>query len=158
ASGLSQIGYIGSFRANSFPAMDVDGSSGPNRGNIYIVWADLRNTDADVFLIRSTNGGTSWSTAKRINDDPVHNGKDQVFPAVAVDATTGEVIVSFYDRRDDPANHLINTYVARSSDGGVTFQANRKMSDRNWDPNNDGFGGAFIGDYTGAAAGGGLSH
>jgi hypothetical protein len=40
-------------RMNSFPVIDVDRSNGPNRGMIYVVWAESANgVDSDIFLKR----------------------------------------------------------------------------------------------------------
>ncbi|MBK9097715.1 MAG: exo-alpha-sialidase [bacterium] len=73
-------------RANSFPSMAVDRSGGPNNGTIYITWSQRGVTpagsDPDVVLIKSTNGGTTWTTPIRVNDDPLSNGKDQFSPGV----------------------------------------------------------------------------
>ena len=78
----------------------------------------------DVYLVRSTDGGTTWSAPVRINNDDPTLGIDQWFPAVDVDST-GAVWVSYYDRRRDDRNFLIDTYVARSADGGRTWSNRR---------------------------------
>ena len=57
----------------SLPAFVVS----PTNGNLYIAWADYRHGDSDIFFTSSTNGGTSWSTPVRLNDDPLSNGIDQ---------------------------------------------------------------------------------
>jgi hypothetical protein len=42
-------------RANSFPSIDVDRSAGPNRGMVYVAWAETTNgRDTDVFIRRIT--------------------------------------------------------------------------------------------------------
>lgn len=50
-------------RSNSFPSMDVDRSSGPNRGKIYIVWDNATNTTDHtipyIYCISSSNGGST---------------------------------------------------------------------------------------------------
>jgi hypothetical protein len=137
----------GTFRSFSFPSIAADKSGGPHHGNIYIVWPAAPN-DADVFLSRSTDGGNNWSTPIVVNDDGTTNA--QFFPWVEVDPN-GNVNVGFQDRRDDPADRHIAYYVARSSDGGVTFQPNVLVSDVTFDPNTYGQGG-WIGDYTHIAA------
>ena len=50
-------------RCNGLPITLCDLSNGPNRGTIYINWTDQRNgtTDTDVFLIKSTARGSTWS-------------------------------------------------------------------------------------------------
>ena len=62
--------------------------------------------------------------------------------------------MSFFDRRNDPANYFIDTWLARSEDGGRTFTDSR-VSQRNWDPAVNAptsVSGKFIGDYQGLVA------
>ena len=60
-------------RVASFPSMSVDRSGGVNNGNIYITWPQRGVTpagsDPDIVMIRSTNGGTTWSAPVRVNND-----------------------------------------------------------------------------------------
>ena len=37
--------------------------------NIYITWYDSRNGEYDIYFTYSTDGGNTFSTGKRINDD-----------------------------------------------------------------------------------------
>ncbi len=103
-----------------FPHMAVDLSGSPFHNFIYVVWNDLRNGDDDVFLSISSNGGDSWSSAQRINNDPIGNGKDQYWPTIAI-SELGEIVILFYDTRNTPNNNIIEAYIARSTDGGATF-------------------------------------
>jgi len=116
----------GVFRCNGFPVTCCDLSNGPYSGNIYINFSDQRNgmTDTDIWLIKSTNGGTNWSQVKRVNNDPP--GKQQFFNWMAVDQTTGYLYIVFYDERNLPA-YYADVYIARSTDGGETFR-NIKIS------------------------------
>lgn len=123
-------------RINSFPVIDADRSSGPNRGMIYVAWSESRNrSDADIFLERLTppNGDRpEVSALVRVNNDA--SGTDQFFPWLSVDSTTGAVEVAFYDRRDNPGSVLLNTYLARSTDGGASFPENIRVSSASSDP------------------------
>ncbi|MGQ9799075.1 MAG: hypothetical protein ACUVRG_07255 [Ignavibacterium sp.] len=73
-----------SIRVASFPSMAVDRSGGPNNGYIYITWPQRgvtpAGTDPNIVMIRSTDGGSTWSSPVRVNDDALNNGKDQYFP------------------------------------------------------------------------------
>jgi hypothetical protein len=110
-------------------------------------WETAGSPDhADIKFSRSTNGGGAWSAPIIVNDDTGLR-VDQFYPWISVDEN-GNCNVMFYDRRDDPSDYLIHTYVARSSNGGVSFRPNVKVSDVSWDHRND-FGGGFIGDYNG---------
>jgi hypothetical protein len=123
-------------RINSFPVIDVDRSNGPNRGMIYVAWAESRNgTDSDIFIKRLTppNGGRpDVSEPIRVNND--EPGAHQFFPWLSVDSANGNVEVAFYDQRDDPGGSLINLYLARSTNGGLSFEENIRVSSIGFDP------------------------
>lgn len=132
-------------RANGFPQVGVD----PKTNRIYVTWSDYRNGDLDVFISSSIDRGKHWSTAVRVNNDPVHNGAEQFFQWLAVDPVDRSVNVMFYDRRRDPNNRKQVVVLARSSDGGRTFN-NYAWTEEPFEA-----GGVFFGDYSGLAAHGG---
>lgn len=101
-------------------SIDVDRSSGARRGWIYIVYAETTSTGPDIFLIRSTDAGSSWSSAQKVNQDT--SGKDSWLPIVAVDQATGALFVVYYDSRNFPANDSAEVFISASVDGGVTFE------------------------------------
>lgn len=100
-----------------------------DRGRLFVAWHDARNTDSDVFLRRSVDGGRTWAGAQRLNDDAVGNGKDQYQPRLAV-APNGRLDAIFYDRREDPGNTGYDVFYTFSTDGGRTFSANTKVTTR----------------------------
>ncbi len=139
----------GNFRAFlDFQGLAVDRSAGPNTGNVYITWHDGRNRSAfdpfgfcdggptycfgDIFLTRSVDGGAHWSTPIRVNNDHVGAAVDQFMPAVEVDST-GSILVFFYDRRRDARNFRIDTFLARSVDGGSSW-SNSRVTSTNFPP------------------------
>jgi len=130
-------GIPGVSRAMGFPQIGVS----PKQGTLYVTWSDFRNGDVDVFLSRSTDHGATWSAPRRVDDDPVHDGADQFFQWLAVDAVTGAVYVQFYDRRADSTNRATRVTLARSTDDAQTFV--------NYDWSGESFTGqnAFLGDY-----------
>ena len=81
----------------------------------------------DIVLVRSTDGGSTWSPKVRVNHDPP--GADQALPNVAVDAH-GDVYVAWYDRRDAAAGDSVQAYASVSGDGGRTFGPDLKLSSR----------------------------
>ncbi len=133
-------------RANGMPITACDRSPGIFSGTIYVNWADQRNgtDDTDVWLIKSSDGGTTWSEPTRVNDDPA--GKHQFFTWMTVDQSTGYLYCVFYDRRN---HHDTKTdvYLAISKDGGETFE-NRKISESPFEPSDD----VFFGDYNNISA------
>lgn len=133
------------FRVNSFPSMDVcRNPASPYFGHIYIVFADNRFGNGDIFFKKSVDGGETWPGAftKRINDDD--SGHDQFFPWIDVDENC-KINVSFYDRRDDPDNLRFHLYFSHSTDSGTSFSPNARMTTAA--STNAQFLGGFIGDY-----------
>lgn len=124
--GTDQVVSMGEFPTglpndvNTFPTIATDNSTGPRSGWIYIAYADNRNGDCDVFLIKSTNSGLNWSAPVRINNDPIGNGKIQYWPTIAVNEA-GNIAVMFMDSRNTADNTVVEAYIARSYDGGVSF-------------------------------------
>lgn len=139
--------YIpGIYRANGLPVTACDLSNGPYHGAVYVNWADQRNGegDTDIWLAKSTDGGITWSEARRVNDDAP--GKQQFFTWMAVDQVTGWLWFVFYDRRNYPDNRT-DVYMAVSADGGETF-TNFQVSESPFLPSEN----YFFGDYTNITA------
>lgn len=137
-------------RSNGLPVTLCDAGFSQNySGTVYLVWGDTRNgtQNTDVFLIKSTDGGSTWSQTKRVNNDA--GTRHQFMPAAAIDPTNGDVWVLYYDRRAT-TGAATDVYAAVSSDGGETFRSYR-MRDSTFTPTN----GTFFGDYIGIAAYGG---
>lgn len=133
-------------RANGLPVTCCDISGSPYNGNIYVNWSDQRNgsDDTDIWFSKSTDGGDTWTEAKRVNDDDP--GKHQFFTWMTVDQANGDIYLVFYDRRNyDDRN--TDVYMARSTDGGETFE-NIKISEEPFVPSSN----VFFGDYTNITA------
>jgi hypothetical protein len=144
------------FRVNSFPRISVDRSGGPRNGWIYVVSTDVNlspaGSDADVILHKSTDGGVTWSAGIRVNQDAMNNGKVQFFPTVRVDEAGG-VNVAFYDNRNYPSvGDSCQTFMARSTDGGVTW-TDFLVSDHAWKVKGEAGLGSYGGDYIGISSG-----
>lgn len=133
-------------RANGMPVTAVDLSNGPNNGTLYVNWIDARNGDPDVFVMSSKDGGTTWSSPVRVNDDPIKNGKVQFFTWMAVDPADGSINIIFYDRRAGTGTQTGLT-MARSVDGGRSF-VNHQIDLPQFSANSR----VFFGDYGGISA------
>jgi hypothetical protein len=102
----------------TLPAMAV----APN-GHVYVVWQDLRASGVGVdgiLLTRSTDGGNTWSAPVRVNSV---TSVAAFTPSVHVRAD-GTVGVTYYDFRSntaDPTTLFTDKWLARSSDGGATW-------------------------------------
>ncbi|RPI13429.1 MAG: T9SS C-terminal target domain-containing protein [Ignavibacteriae bacterium] len=107
----------------SFPFISVDYSNHATRGNVYVVWADNRGGNDDVWFNRSTNAGANWLTNPvRVND--VQTGH-QYKPAIACD-TNGNIGVIYYDERTGAG--IVNSWYAFSTNQGTTWN-NQRVSD-----------------------------
>ena len=150
-----------SIRVSSFPSMTVDRSGGPRNGYIYICWPQRSvspaGSDPDIVMIRSTNGGTTWSSPVRVNNDAINNGKDQYYPWCAVDQSNGQLHVVFYDNRNTTADSS-GVWMATSNDGGLTFE-NFQVSNANFKPKPiSGLASGYQGDYIGVTAANGKAY
>jgi hypothetical protein len=148
-------------RVNSFPSMAVDITGGTNNGTIYIVWTNIgvpgtnTGTNRSIYISKSIDGGTTWSTAVRVNQGTYANGKEAYFPWITCDPETGTLSVIFYDDRDVTLTQ-VETWVANSYDGGVTWEDFR-VSDVAFTPSPlPGMAGGYMGDYLGISARGGM--
>jgi hypothetical protein len=128
-------------RCNGLPILKCDLSGGPNHGTLYLNWTDQRNgyLDADVWLSTSTDGGDSWSSPIRVNDDAP--GKQQFFTWMDIDQSNGNLYFVFYDRRRHQFSET-DVYMARSIDGGNSFK-NVRLNDSSFVPSPF----VFFGDY-----------
>ena len=144
------------WRVNSIPVAAADRST---PGRIVIVWNDGRNNAAsgvDIYSIRSSDGGATWSAPARVNDDPTGVVRHQAEPWITT-SPNGLFHAIWYDEREDSSAAIIfNIYYSQSSDGGATWSTNVKASDATTDlnigiPAGSGWNGA-AGDYINLAA------
>ncbi|MBK7213812.1 MAG: exo-alpha-sialidase [Bacteroidales bacterium] len=125
--GIRNHAVTQNMRVNSFPCMAVDISDGEHRGDIYVVWANVNtpgvNTGSgvEVYLIKSSDGGTTWSTPLKVNSDPLGTGKQHYLPWITCDPSNGNVAIVFYDNRNVGATQA-EAWCAVSVDGGETFE------------------------------------
>jgi hypothetical protein len=136
------LGCNGGRTMTPAPQLGIDAN-----GTLYLTYADDNGTgNFDVYLVKSTTGGASWTVPIKLNDD-VGNAQ-QFNPALAVQPN-GTIYVSWYDRRDDPNNCLMHIYATVSTDGGASFSPNVRVTTTasSYDGNANG-----PGDYSGNAA------
>jgi len=152
--GIRTTGIGKNMRVNSFPTMAVDISNSANRGTIYVTWANIgvpgTNTgnDADVYLIKSTDDGATWSTPLRVNQDAAGAGKKHYFPWITCDPVNGNLSIVYYDDRNVGSNQA-EVYTSNSSDGGNTWW-DMQVSDVSFTPAPiSGLADSYFGDYLG---------
>ena len=128
----------GQIRIQNSVSMDADITNGPYRGNIYLAVPsgvdEEDNSPSDIIFTKSSDGGDTWSTPIRVNDDPEGPSVYQFHPWLAVNQK-GVILIFFYDQRNDPPLYEnFDTYIAFSFDGGETFTTNYRVSDVSSDP------------------------
>jgi len=141
-------------RVNSFPVAAVDCSTGPYEGTLYVTWANIGepgvNTgdDIDVYMIKSSDKGDTWSDPIRVNQDPAGEGKEHYFPWICVDPYNGIISLIFYDDRNVDSTQC-EVFCANSTDGGETWE-DFKVSDVAFTPLPiAGLAADYFGDYLG---------
>jgi hypothetical protein len=111
-----------------FLAVDRSGTS--TNDNVYVL-ASVQPSDfnngSDVMFVRSTNGGSTFSAPRRINDDPVNHAKWHWFGTLSV-ARNGRIDVVWYDTRNAPNNVSSQLFYSYSIDGGNTWSPNVAVS------------------------------
>jgi hypothetical protein len=140
----------GIYRCFGFPSITCDRTYGKDQGKIYISWSDQRNgpEDTDVWLTYSDDGGRTWIKSKRVNDDAP--GTNQFGSWLTLDQTTGFLYFIYYDRRNY-TTEMTDVYIAKSTDGGLTF-LNERISESPFTPDEN----TFFGDYINIAAANGV--
>ena len=117
----------GGLAGQSFLA--VDRSGGSTNNNIYMLASVLPSgrSTTDVMFVRSTDGGMTFSTAIRINDDPNPQSKWHWFGTLAV-APNGRIDCVWFDTRNAANNTDSQLFYSYSTDGGVTWSPNVPVS------------------------------
>jgi hypothetical protein len=117
-----------------------DRSSGAHNGRVYLVWTQEtpnESDNTDIELQHSDDNGATWSAPVKLNDD--HTRNSQYDPAIALDQTTGNVALSWYDTRNDLGtggsgdtdgipNDDFQIWATYSTNGGATFAPNFRVS------------------------------
>ncbi len=132
-------------RVSDIPAIGSNNNSNSPRFNhLYVVIYNWTGTFMQVEVTSSANG-TTWNTPVAVA--PKSDKHDQFFPWLTV-SKKGLVGVTWLDRRNDPSNLSYEEYGAISKNG-TRFPTNYQIATTPSNPNNDGFSGTFMGDYTG---------
>jgi len=128
--------------ASNYPVVAVDNSNGSFAGNVYVAMYSWTGTYMQVQVVRSTDGGTTWSAPVAVA--PPSATHDQFLPWISV-SRSGIVGVTWMDRRNDPANINYQPFAAFSTDGGQSFGTNVVLNQKFSKPNiqNE----TYMGDY-----------
>jgi hypothetical protein len=156
-----------SFRNLTIPIMAV----GPE-GDLSITYAeylrapvpedDEDGMQADIMLVRSTDGGLTWGDPINLTADtgPGTNPNADQFQPYVTTTEAGQLNVVYFDRRLDlrteehPGNYFTDVFLSRSNDGGDSWTDVRLTHDAT-DPELNAAvspSGLFFGDYQGLVA------
>jgi hypothetical protein len=123
------VGYNRS-TINDFPRIAV-AQAGTGAGNVYVAFHSGTASNCDAFIARSTDGGATFGAGVKLNDDATTSL--QWWPTVQVDAN-GSIVSHWYDRRLNPGTALTDVFWTISTDGGLTYQTNQRVTgvSTNW--------------------------
>jgi hypothetical protein len=133
---------------SEIPVIAIDNSSGAHAGELYFAAYTWTGVFMQLLLGTSMDGGNTWNPAIAVA--PKTDKHDQFLPWINVSAK-GVLGITWLDRRNDPNNLDYEAFGTWSSDGGNTFASDIQLAREPSDPLNDGFNGAFMGEYTGNA-------
>ena len=109
-------------------ALSTQGAS----DNLAVVYQDKFGGQAqgneDIYFQHSTNGGQTWSSPTRLNDDDPSLQNEHNFPDISI-APNGRIDVVWYDYRNG-VNNSDDVYYTYSTDGGATFANNIRVTDQ----------------------------
>jgi len=141
------------FRSNSFPHAAIN----PVSGHIYVTYNNpgTGGDKGDILFVLSTNGGTTWTSPVKVNDDGTT--RDQWQPTIAVNPGGTKVGIFYYSRQEDPANNLFKYYgrIGNIVGSTVTFDPSFAVSDVASYPEfgrDNVINSTYMGDYNHAAA------
>lgn len=147
----TRFGYASSNpRVFQLPPLDVSPISA---GQLFMMFEDSRGQSSsdrynlNVYSTRSTDGGVTWSPRVKVNDDSttVNDTTQQFMPWLAVDYR-GWLHSIWYDgRRFGGGSNRYDIFYTYSSNGGLTWSHNERVTDSSFVAN------GFYGDYIGIA-------
>jgi len=98
------------------------------KGNIHLIWMGNRvNNQPDIWYVRSTNQGKTWTTPLSLCDADDSSKYAQDFPSIACDSSDN-LYASFLDSRETQRKTSMtpHLYFTRSTNGGMTWSVNKK--------------------------------
>jgi hypothetical protein len=105
---------------------------GGAQGTLHVLYEDRVDGpwgDRDILYRRSTDGGRSFSEPRRINDDDPTLRRIQGSPNFSV-APSGRLDAIWWDFRNDPGLFANDVYYSYSTDNGLTWSANERVTDQ----------------------------
>jgi hypothetical protein len=104
----------------------------PNNNNeLYVSWTDdndITYGPTDVYYVRSTDHGVTWTSRIRLSHDPTGTNTDHIQPVLFY-GDNGRLHALWMDRREDPQNQLFHTWYSSSTDMGNTWAPDSRVSE-----------------------------
>jgi len=97
---------------SDYPHIAVGGS------NVYVVWDDETTGNLEIYFRKSTNGGSTWQTEKRLT----FNSGQSSNPILARSG------VNLYVAWTDGTPGNSEVYFRKSADGGSTWQSSKRLT------------------------------
>jgi len=95
-------------------------------GNIFVSYGCRdAGSNADIYFVKSTNGGSTFTTPVLVNDSSAV--PQQIYPSCAVGSSGQYVYIAWQDWRNPQFDSDI--YFARSTDGGASFLPSTRVND-----------------------------
>ncbi len=151
---------VENMRTRPYPMIAADNSYGLHRGKLYCVYASNspsgNGNKPDIFCRTSSDGGATWSSSVKVNDDLNSQNNHQWHPSVWCDKETGRLYVMWMDTRDTPTSDSAYIYASYSVNGGTSFVTNQRISNAKMKINCSTCGGGgtprYQGDYSGVVS------
>lgn len=105
---------------------------GGKQGTLHLLYEDRVDGpwgDRDILYRRSTDAGRSFSEPRRINDDDPALRRIQGSPNFSV-APNGRLDAIWWDFRNDPGLFANDVYYSYSTDNGLNWSVNERVTDR----------------------------
>ncbi len=122
---------------NTFGSAMIQWSAdGGDKGSLHMLYEGSKRpevaNETDIYYVRSTDGGATWSEAKVLNDDDPAKFNSSLLPNIKV-APNGRLDAVWFDTRDDPGVTANDVYHSSSTDNGNTWSKNNRVTDRSID-------------------------
>jgi hypothetical protein len=98
---------------------------------LYLAWSNSTSlsfgvgTGSNIFFIRSTDGGNTWSAPVQVNPSGADD-KHHVLPALAIDNDPNDVHITYYTQHSDDT---IDLDMTNSHDGAaIVFPATERLT------------------------------
>ncbi|MCC6818733.1 MAG: exo-alpha-sialidase, partial [Bacteroidia bacterium] len=98
-------------------------------GNAVLTWVDNRNGDYDILISKTINGGLTWTSPTRVNDDSLSNGIEQDM-VWANFSPSGKLAIAWRDRRLNGIGSTVpfDLFAAYAIDSVNTLSSNFRIT------------------------------